>query len=88
MTHVPLDARIYVAGHRGLVGSAIVRALAERGHTNVLTATRAELDLRDQAAVNVWFAENNQVTSISSLARLVAFGPTRRAPAEFLTTIS
>jgi GDP-L-fucose synthase len=48
-------SRIYVAGHRGLVGSAIVRALQRAGYTNLLTATRAELDLRDQTAVSDWF---------------------------------
>lgn len=52
---VPKDARIFVAGHRGLVGSAIVRALQAEGHTNVVTVGREALDLRDQAAVNEWF---------------------------------
>ena len=41
------DTRIFVAGHAGLVGSAIVRRLESAGHTNLLTATRRELDLRD-----------------------------------------
>ncbi len=49
------NARVFVAGHRGLVGSAIVRRLAALGATSVLTATREQLDLRDQAAVNYWF---------------------------------
>ena len=52
------NARIYVAGHRGLVGSAILRRLEREGFTNVLTATREQLDLRDQAAVNYWFRAN------------------------------
>ena len=52
MTLTP-DARIFVAGHRGLVGSAIVRRLERAGFTNLLTATRDELDLRDQAAVEL-----------------------------------
>ncbi|HZV03056.1 MAG TPA: GDP-L-fucose synthase [Planctomycetota bacterium] len=51
-------ARIFVAGHRGLVGSAILRVLEREGFTNVLTATRDQLDLRDQAAVNYWFRAN------------------------------
>jgi GDP-L-fucose synthase len=45
------DAKIYVAGHRGMVGSALVRALQAKGYTNILTRTRAELDLLDQLAV-------------------------------------
>ena len=59
MTHtpIPLDAKIMVAGHRGLVGSALLRRLEAGGHTNLITATRHELDLRDQAAVDAWFAE-------------------------------
>jgi GDP-L-fucose synthase len=52
---VPKDARIFVAGHRGLVGSAIVRRLEADGYHNILLATRDQLDLRDQAAVNYWF---------------------------------
>ena len=52
---IPRDATIYVAGHRGLVGSAIVRRLRAEGYSNLLTATRRQLDLRDQAAVNRWF---------------------------------
>ncbi len=52
---LPSDARIYVAGHRGLVGSAVCRRLEATGHRNLLTATREQLDLRDQAATNEWF---------------------------------
>ena len=52
---VPTDARIFVAGHRGLVGSAIVRRLEAAGYDHILTASRDQLDLRDQAAVNYWF---------------------------------
>ena len=52
------DARTFVAGSRGLVGSAIVRRLEGAGATRLLTATREQLDLRDQAAVNYWFRAN------------------------------
>jgi GDP-L-fucose synthase len=51
------DSRIYVAGHRGLVGSAIVRSLQRQGYTNLLLRTRTELDLLDTKAVNVFFAK-------------------------------
>src|SRR5438477_4806571 len=50
--------RIFVAGHRGLVGSALLRRLRRSGSDEVLTATREQLDLRDQAAVNYWFKAN------------------------------
>src|SRR3982750_484169 len=53
-----LDASIFVAGSRGLVGSAIVRRLQAAGATGLLTATRNQLDLRDQAAVRYWFRAN------------------------------
>lgn len=56
MNHIPCNAKIYVAGHRGMVGSAIVRELQTRGYTNIVTRTHAELDLINQAAVNEFFA--------------------------------
>ncbi len=49
------DSRIFVSGHRGLVGSAVVRRLKAEGYASLLTATRDQLDLRNQAAVNDWF---------------------------------
>lgn len=52
---MPRNARIYVAGHRGMVGSAIARQLTALGYTNILTRTREELDLTNQAAVNLFF---------------------------------
>jgi len=51
-------SRIYVAGHAGLVGSAVVRQLEAEGFTNILTAKRDQLDLRDQAEVSHWFKAN------------------------------
>lgn len=53
----PYDARIFVAGHTGLVGSAIVRCLSRYGYRNLIVRTRAELDLLDQGAVNRFFSE-------------------------------
>lgn len=53
-----LDAGIFVAGHRGMVGSAIVRALKSKGHTNIIVKTSSELDLTNQEAVNRFFEEN------------------------------
>ena len=57
MAQLDLDAPIYVAGHRGMVGSALVRALREKGHTNLVLRTSAELDLRDQQAVFAFLGE-------------------------------
>ena len=51
------NSKIYVAGHRGMVGSAIYRKLIKEGYTNIITKTSAELDLRDQKAVSEFFAE-------------------------------
>ena len=83
-TPVPLDASIYVAGHRGLVGSAILRALDAAGYTNILTATRDELDLRHQSAVDTWFAANKPeyVYLVAGTVGGVYANSTR--PAEFL----
>jgi GDP-L-fucose synthase len=78
------DAPIYVAGHRGLVGSAILRRLAAGGFTNVLTATREQLDLRDQAAVNYWFRAHRPeyVFLVAGTVGGILANSTR--PAEFL----
>ena len=51
------DARIYIAGHRGMVGSAMLRRLRQAGFTNFITRTSAELDLRNQAAAADFFAQ-------------------------------
>ena len=49
------NARIYIAGHRGMVGSALLRKLTNEGYQNFIVRTSAELDLRNQAAVNAFF---------------------------------
>ena len=51
------DSKIYVAGHRGMVGSAIVRELQKQGYTNIITRTHKELDLTRQEQVEKFFAE-------------------------------
>ena len=81
---LPRDARVYVAGHRGLVGSAVVRHLEEEGFTNLLLATRDQLDLRDQAAVNYWFQANrpDYVFLVAGTVGGIMANSTR--PAEFL----
>jgi hypothetical protein len=57
MAPVPRDAKVYVAGHQGLVGGAIWRALKAAGFTNLVGRTREELDLTDEAAVDAFYAE-------------------------------
>ena len=76
MADLDLQAPIYVAGHRGMVGSAIVRALEARGHTNVITRTSSELDLRDQRAVHS-FLEDTRPTQVY-LACLLYTSPSPR----------
>jgi GDP-L-fucose synthase len=58
MTHMDKNAKIFVTGHRGMVGSALVRRLEQGGYANVVTAGRAELDLLDQRAVAAFLAEH------------------------------
>jgi GDP-L-fucose synthase len=79
----PTD-RVYVAGHGGLVGSAIVRRLQREGLRNLLTATRDQLDLRDQAAVNYWFRANRPeyVFLVAGTVGGILANSTR--PAEFI----
>ena len=75
---------VFVAGHRGLVGSAIVRRLEAGGRSPILTAARAELDLRDQAAVDRWFDANRpeQVYLVAGTVGGIWANSTR--PAEFI----
>lgn len=79
-----VDARTFVAGHGGLVGSALMRALAARGARHLLTATREQLDLRDQAAVNYWFRANRPeyVYLVAGTVGGILANSTR--PAEFI----
>lgn len=53
--YISADAKIYVAGHRGMVGGAIIRQLTSMGYSNIITRTHVELDLTDQVAVNAFF---------------------------------
>ena len=78
------DAPIFVAGHRGLVGSTIVRRLEGAGFTNVMTASREQLDLRDQAAVNYWFRDHRPeyVYLVAGTVGGILANSTR--PAEFI----
>ena len=78
------DSRIFVAGHRGLVGSALVRRLESNGYTNLLVARRQELDLRDQSEVLHWFKANRPeyVFLVAGTVGGIMANSTR--PAEFI----
>lgn len=78
------DSRTYIAGHRGLVGSALMRRLQAEGYRNLLAATREQLDLRDQAAVDRWFRANRPeyVFLVAGTVGGIMANSTR--PAEFI----
>jgi GDP-L-fucose synthase len=77
-------AKIYVAGHRGMVGSAIVRALRAVGHTAVVTRTSAELDLRDGAATRAFLAAEQPATVVMAAARVGGIKANSTEPYDFL----
>ena len=78
------DSKIFVAGHRGMVGSAIVRALASQGFTQILTRPRAELDLLDRAAVRAFFEKERPEFVIDAAARVGGIVANSEKPVEFL----
>lgn len=78
------DARIYVAGHLGLVGSALVRRLDADGFRNVLSPARGELDLCDQAAVRGWFAGNRPEYVFLAAAKVGGILANSTRPADFI----
>jgi GDP-L-fucose synthase len=78
------SSRIFVAGHRGLVGSAIVRRLEKNGYLNLIVAARGEVDLRDQAAVSRFFARNLPEFVFLAAAKVGGILANSTRPAEFL----
>jgi len=78
------QSRIFVAGHGGMVGSAIVRALTQAGHTNIITASREELDLRGQASVRTFFERSKPEYVILAAAIVGGIEANRSRPVEFL----
>ena len=81
---MPAGARIYVAGHRGMVGSAIVRALALRGHDSVIVASRQELDLTDADAVDRFFRATRPEFVFLAAARVGGILANMESPVDFL----
>ena len=78
------NSKIYVAGHRGMVGSAIVRELERQGYTNIITRTHKELDLIDQAAVNAFFEKERPEYVFLAAAKVGGIEANRKALADFM----
>jgi GDP-L-fucose synthase len=78
------SAKIYIAGHRGLVGSAIVRNLQDKGFTKLLTRTHAELDLTSQAATDAFFAQEKPDYVFLAAAKVGGILANNNYPAEFI----
>ncbi|MDZ4142139.1 MAG: GDP-L-fucose synthase [Methylotenera sp.] len=79
-----LNAKIYIAGHRGLVGSALMRQLQTQGHSNIVTRTHAELDLTNQQAVADFFAAEKPEYVILAAAKVGGIHANNTYPAEFI----
>lgn len=84
MTDRLFNQTIFVAGHRGMVGSAIVRRLTELGYSNVITRSHSELDLTSQQAVNAFFAENRIDQVYLAAAKVGGIHANNTYPAEFI----
>ena len=78
------NSKIYVAGHRGLVGSAIVRCLQAKGYSNIVTKTHSELDLLNQEAVNAFFANEKPDYVFLAAAHVGGIGANSTYPADFI----
>lgn len=78
------QSKIYVAGHRGMVGSAIVRELQRQGYNNIVTRTHAELDLTRQEAVEVFFAAEKPEYVFLAAAKVGGIAANNAAPADFM----
>lgn len=87
MAKYPLakDSKIFVAGHRGMVGSAIVRKLAQEGYSNLVLRTSKELDLRDRSSVFEFFAKEKPDVVFLAAARVGGIMANNTYPADFLT---
>ena len=81
---LPADARIYVAGHRGMVGAAVCRALEKAGYSRPIARTHAELDLTEQAAVDRFFETTPVDVVILAAARVGGIWANNTYPAEFI----
>lgn len=83
MSQINLTDKIYVAGHRGLVGSAIVRSLEKKGYTNIIGRTHKELDLTNQAQVQAFFEKERPDVVVLAAAKVGGINANNTYPAEF-----
>ena len=79
------DDSIFIAGHRGLVGSAILRRLTAEGFTRLLTRTRAALDLTNRGAVEKFFDQERPAIVVVAAAKVGGINANNDQPVEFLT---
>ena len=78
------DAKVFITGHRGMVGSALVRRFKKAGFQSILVATRHEVDLRDQHQVDAWFAENKPDYVVHAAGTVGGINANQTRSAEFL----
>ncbi len=83
MSTINKTDKIFVAGHRGLVGSAIVRNLESKGYKNIITRTHSELDLKEQQAVRDFFAKEKPDVVVLAAAKVGGINANNKYPAEF-----
>ncbi len=76
--------KIFIAGHKGLVGSALVRELSNKGYTNILTVDKNTVNLKDQTSVNKWFSDNSPDYVFLAAAKVGGIHANNIYPAEFI----
>ena len=84
MKYINQENKIFIAGHRGMVGSAISRNLKNNGYINLLTAKRSELDLTETSSVKKWYEINNPDVVVIAAAKVGGILANSNFPAQFL----
>src|SRR5690606_12083303 len=84
MSAMKHTAKIYVAGHTGLVGSALIRELKKQGYTNIISATHHEVDLRNQKSVDEFFQQHKPEYVFLAAAKVGGIWANNSYPAEFI----
>jgi len=79
-----LNSKIYIAGHNGMVGSAILRNLSSRGFNNIITRNHSELDLTNQKSVDEFFVEQKPEYVVLAAAKVGGIYANNKFPAEFI----